>query len=86
MEWFGKLRQEWFKGFLELPHGIPDEETFRRLFERLEPAELQRCLQTWLFEIKGEPKNEREAGRRSILTERRYGGVEKQGSMRRYMW
>jgi predicted transposase YbfD/YdcC len=63
MEWFGKLRQEWFKGFLELPHGIPDEETFRRLFERLEPAQLQRCLQTWLFEIKGEPQNGSESGK-----------------------
>jgi predicted transposase YbfD/YdcC len=60
MEWFGKLKEEWFKGLLELPHGIPDEETFRRLFERLDPKELYKCLETWLVEIKEEQK---ESGR-----------------------
>lgn len=35
MEAFGELRKEWLKTFLELPHGIPDSDTFRRIFERL---------------------------------------------------
>jgi hypothetical protein len=35
----GRDREEWFRQFLELPHGIPDEDTFRRLFERLNPRE-----------------------------------------------
>ena len=34
--------------FLELPNGIPDSDTFRRLFERLNPAELSECLYNWL--------------------------------------
>ncbi|MDR0629724.1 MAG: transposase family protein, partial [Treponema sp.] len=29
MEAFGRLKQDFFKGFLELPNGIPDESTFR---------------------------------------------------------
>lgn len=33
---------------LELPHSIPDSDTFRRLFERLNPAELSTCLYDWL--------------------------------------
>jgi predicted transposase YbfD/YdcC len=50
MEEMGRDREEWFRQFLELPHGIPDEDTFRRIFERLNPGELMRCLQSWLGE------------------------------------
>ena len=48
MEDFGTSRQEWFKRFLELPNGIPDSDTFRRVLERLNPKELSRCLTDWL--------------------------------------
>jgi hypothetical protein len=48
MEEMGRDREEWFGQFLELPHGIPDEDTFCRLFERLNPGELMKCLQNWL--------------------------------------
>lgn len=34
--------------FLELPNGIPDSDTFRRLFERLDPRALSECLVNWL--------------------------------------
>lgn len=34
--------------FLELPNGIPDSDTFRRLFERLDPEALSECLVNWL--------------------------------------
>ena len=48
MEAFGLEREEWLRTFLELPHGIPDSDTFRRLFERLNPTELAECLYDWL--------------------------------------
>ena len=48
MEVFGKERELWLKTFLELPNGIPDSDTFRRVFESLEPKELSRCLNDWL--------------------------------------
>ena len=35
MEEFGKDREAWLRGFLELPYGIPDKDTFRRVYERL---------------------------------------------------
>jgi hypothetical protein len=36
-EW--ALEMEWrLRKFLELSNGIPDKDTFRRLFERLEPG------------------------------------------------
>lgn len=48
MEAFGLEREEWLRTFLELPNGIPDSDTFRRLFERLNPTELSECLYNWL--------------------------------------
>ena len=44
MEDFGKERETWLKTFLELPNGIPDSDTFRRVFERINPAELSNAL------------------------------------------
>jgi len=34
--------------FLELPHGIPESDAFRRVFERLKPVEMCKCLTDWL--------------------------------------
>jgi len=48
MEAFGVEREEWLRTFLELPNGIPDSDTFRRVFERLNPKELSDCLFDWL--------------------------------------
>ena len=48
MEDFGIEREEWLRGFLELPNGIPDSDTFRRVFERVNPAELSEALYGWL--------------------------------------
>jgi len=48
MEDFGKDREEWLRGFLELPNGIPDSDTFRRVFERIEPTALAKALNAWL--------------------------------------
>ena len=46
MEEFGREREQFLKDHLhlELPNGIPDADTFRRLFERLDPAELSNVL------------------------------------------
>ncbi len=50
MEMFGKEREDWFRKFLELPNGIPDSDTFRRVFERLNPEELSKWLNGWLMD------------------------------------
>jgi predicted transposase YbfD/YdcC len=51
MEEFGKAKQDFFAPFLELPHGIPDERTFGRIFARIKPAELTACLYQWLVGV-----------------------------------
>ena len=48
MEAFGELREEWLRTFLELPHGIPSSDTFRRVFERIKAEALAKCQYDWL--------------------------------------
>ena len=48
MEGFGIEREDFLRKFLKLPNGIPDSDTFRRLFERLKPDEVSKCLTDWL--------------------------------------
>ena len=48
MEEFGKSRKEFLAKFLELSNGIPDSDTFRRVFEKIDPAELSACLENWI--------------------------------------
>lgn len=48
MEDFGNEREEWLRTFLELPNGIPDSDTFRRVFEKVNPTELSNALYSWL--------------------------------------
>jgi hypothetical protein len=51
MEDFGKAKESFFRTFLELPHGIPDEKTFARVFSWIEPGALLSGLQTWLMGV-----------------------------------
>jgi predicted transposase YbfD/YdcC len=48
IERFGKAKLDFFRTFLELPHGIPSHDTFGRVFARLDPAALMACIQQWL--------------------------------------
>ena len=48
VEDFGKAYEDWFKRFLELPHGIPSHDTFGRVFGMLDPAQMNTCFEAWL--------------------------------------
>jgi predicted transposase YbfD/YdcC len=45
---FGKVKFKWFKTFLDLPHGIPSQDTFERVFSRLDPDAFERCFMEWI--------------------------------------
>jgi predicted transposase YbfD/YdcC len=47
MEEFGRRRQPWLETFLELPHGIPSHDTFRRVFGLLDRTQFATCLFRW---------------------------------------
>jgi predicted transposase YbfD/YdcC len=52
---WAKGNEEFFRSFLELPHGIPAHDTFTRVFAMLKPATLQAVLLPWLLERRGLP-------------------------------
>lgn len=49
---YGRIKLEWFEKLLGLPNGIPSHDTFRRVFARLDPEPLQRCLIAWAEELR----------------------------------
>lgn len=46
-EAFGEDKEAWFRKFLALPNGIPSADTFRRVFERIDPKQLRIALAEW---------------------------------------
>jgi predicted transposase YbfD/YdcC len=48
IEDLGNAKVAWLGTFLHLPNGIPSHDTFRRLFERLDPDEFQRGFLGWI--------------------------------------
>jgi predicted transposase YbfD/YdcC len=56
IEAYGHAHAEWFADLLELPHGIPSHDTFRRVLSQLDADELTRCFLAWtdaLREVSG---------------------------------
>jgi predicted transposase YbfD/YdcC len=48
VEKFGRLKYEWLKTFLELPHGIPSHDVIGDVFARLDPKQLQEGFLKWI--------------------------------------
>jgi hypothetical protein len=51
MENYGLSKLDWLREFLALPNGIPCPDTFRRVFERINPKVFERCFQKWVQSI-----------------------------------
>jgi predicted transposase YbfD/YdcC len=45
---FGKAKEAWFRGFLELPNGIPSHDTFGRTFSLLSPEAFRESFLSWI--------------------------------------
>lgn len=45
IETYALSKQGWLKQFLALPNGVPCPDTFRRVFERIDPVAFERCFQ-----------------------------------------
>ena len=48
LELFAEQRMSFFKTFLSMPKGYPSADTFRRVFEALEPKAFQEAFRRWL--------------------------------------
>lgn len=51
MENYGLSKYDWLEQFLALPEGIPSADTFRRVFERINPQIFERCFRRWVESI-----------------------------------
>ena len=47
IEEYGEANAEWLGDLLDLPHGIPGHDTFRRVLSQLDPEELTQCFIAW---------------------------------------
>ena len=51
MEVYGLSKQAWLSTFLALPNGIPSADTFRRVFERINPKQFEHCFEQWVNQL-----------------------------------
>lgn len=51
IETFGKIKENFFKQFLELPNGIPSHDTFGRVFRLIDPQILKEHFRNWVKSI-----------------------------------
>lgn len=52
MEDFGLAKEDWFRTFLALPHGIPAHDTFNRVFSALKPSTFLECFMRWTQDLR----------------------------------
>ena len=43
----GRMKHRWLSSFLNLPHGIPCHDAFRRIFSLVDPQLLEHCFRQW---------------------------------------
>ena len=51
MENYGLSKYDWLEQFLALPEGIPSADTFRWVFEPINPKVFERCFRRWVESI-----------------------------------
>ena len=53
IEDYGHMKEAWLRTFLELPNGIPSNDTYRRLMERIRPGILETVYRGWVLPYVG---------------------------------
>ena len=53
IEDYGKKKEEWLRTFLELPNGIPSNDTYRRLMERISTKRVENVYRAWVLPYVG---------------------------------
>jgi predicted transposase YbfD/YdcC len=51
MQNYGLSKYDWLSEFLKLPESIPCPDTFRRVFERINPKVFEQCFRRWVESI-----------------------------------
>ena len=53
IEDFAKANEQWFRGFLGLPNGIPSHDTFGKVFSVINPNEFELRIRKWIHCLVG---------------------------------
>lgn len=56
VEEFGQSKKVFFETILELPHGIPSHDTFRRVFILMNPRSFESCFKAWTTTLQEKKK------------------------------
>ena len=48
MEFYGRIKEDWLKTFLQLPNGIPSHDTMNRVFSAIDPHAFLDCFVCWV--------------------------------------
>lgn len=48
---FAESKLQWFKTFMDLRHGVPSADTFRRVLSALDPDAFERCFMNWMQSV-----------------------------------
>lgn len=51
IEAFAQAKEAWLRKYLELPGGLPSDDTFRRVIARLRPARFEACFRSWIATV-----------------------------------
>ncbi|QXD15530.1 ISAs1 family transposase [Rhodocaloribacter litoris] len=51
IEAFAHAKEDWLRGYLELPHGLPSDDTFRRVISRINPEAFETCFRHWVASV-----------------------------------
>lgn len=51
IEDFARSKADWFASFMDLKHGVPSADTFRRVLSRLDPDAFERCFVAWMAAV-----------------------------------
>ncbi len=48
---FAEAKAQWFETFMDLRHGVPSADTFRRVLGALDPDAFERCFINWMQSV-----------------------------------
>ena len=51
IEEFAHAKEEWLRRHLELPGGLPSDDTFRRVLSRIDPVAFEACFRRWTASV-----------------------------------
>ena len=66
---YGRCKEAWLRGFLDLPGGIPSHDTFRRVFMLIDPDAFERCFLSWVRAVFRTQGGEEPAGPEQIAVD-----------------